>query len=231
MMGCMTRTKFLMIAIPAGVVVGLGAIGWIRLHPHDEPVATSKGGSVVLETPPPIAGAVLEGGAPTPTPELQVKGSGSELGQGLGSSLSGSQSGSGSSFGSGPSSDQAAQVPGPDDFGQYDAYKDKPSALFGDLIVGTGEEVAAGKTVSVGYRGWLTNGTLFDENYTSQKAFSFVEGEHKVIAGWEEGLFGMKVGGKRRLIVPPGRGYGSETHGPIPGNSVLVFDVDLVAVQ
>jgi peptidylprolyl isomerase len=101
--------------------------------------------------------------------------------------------------------------------------------MFGDVRVGNGAAVELGSTVAVKYRGWLTNGTLIDDS--QDKAFSFVEGEHRVIAGWEQGLLGMRAGGKRRLIVPPGQGYGSEAHDVVPANSTLIFDVELVEVK
>ncbi len=125
----------------------------------------------------------------------------------------------------------ANAAPSPNDFAQYEKYKDQAGALFGDIKAGQGAEVVAGSILTVQYRGWLTNGTLFDESYSKPAPFSFKEGDHRVIPGWEQGLLGMKVGGKRRLIVPPGAGYGPEAHSGIPGNSVLVFDVELLAVQ
>lgn len=121
-------------------------------------------------------------------------------------------------------------TPTPADFSQFDKYKSEQSAYAADLQAGTGAIAAAGKWLSVQYRGWLTNGTEFDESYARGKAFIFQMGAHSVIAGWEEGLNGMKVGGKRRLIVPPAVGYGAVAHGSIPANSLLVFDVELVAV-
>ena len=113
--------------------------------------------------------------------------------------------------------------------------------MFGDVQVGTGAEVAAGKTLTVYYKGWLVNGTLFDQNIgANSKPFSFVLGEHKVIPGWEEALGGkdnnkdgkyMKVGGIRRLVVPPAAGYGAQAVGQIPANSLLIFDVQLLDVK
>lgn len=106
-----------------------------------------------------------------------------------------------------------------------------------DLTVGTGTTATAGRSVSVNYTGWLydaskpdNKGTQFDTSI-GRGAFSFLLGGGQVIAGWDQGVVGMKVGGKRRLIIPPSLGYGSSANGPIPGNSTLVFDVDLLAVQ
>lgn len=98
-----------------------------------------------------------------------------------------------------------------------------------DLIVGTGAVAQAGTRVSVYYTGWLSNGLKFDER-TSGTPFSFPLGQGVVIEGWDEGVAGMKVGGKRKLVIPPSLGYGSRAQGSIPANSVLVFEVDLLAV-
>ncbi len=117
------------------------------------------------------------------------------------------------------------------DFSQFDQYKTAENALYQDISLGSGAEAAAGKQLTVNYRGWLTTGALFDESYSKGKPFVFVPGQHQVIQGWETGVLGMKIGGKRRLIVPPKVGYGDTTQGPIPGGSVLVFDVELVGVQ
>lgn len=131
-----------------------------------------------------------------------------------------------------PGPNQTAKgVPGPSDFGQYEQYKTSTTALFGDISVGSGAEAVAGKTLVVNYRGWLTNGTIFDESYARNQPFSFILGQHQVISGWETGMAGMKVGGKRRLIVPPSAGYGNQAVGGIPANSLLVFDVELLDVK
>ncbi len=127
----------------------------------------------------------------------------------------------------------------PTTFSQYDApkYLDATSTYYADLQVGTGPTIAAGQTVSVYYKGWLTNGQLFDEtkdNSSGQmQPFQFTYGANpsQVITGWEDGLAGMKVGGVRFLIIPPSEGYGAAGQGAIPGNSVLIFQVQLVAAQ
>lgn len=129
-----------------------------------------------------------------------------------------------------PSSSSQATLD-PKNFAQYDKYKDGTSAMFGEVKVGTGQEAAAGKTLTVNYSGWLTNGVLFDQNVSGGKPFSFVLGAGSVIAGWEQGLAGMKVGGERLVIVPPSVGYGSAGQGLIPGNAVMVFDVKLLSVK
>ncbi|HET9098257.1 MAG TPA: FKBP-type peptidyl-prolyl cis-trans isomerase [Candidatus Saccharimonadales bacterium] len=123
----------------------------------------------------------------------------------------------------------------PANFSQYDKYKTATNALFGEIHVGTGTQLTAGHKATVYYKGWLTNGSLFDETKTNTSGnpipFSFTLGAHQVITGWEEGLAGMKAGGIRLVIVPPAVGYGSQANGPIPANSVLVFEVQLVSVQ
>lgn len=132
-----------------------------------------------------------------------------------------------------PSKAQAS--PDPSTFAQYDKYKDGSGALFGEIQVGTGDELTANKKAAVYYKGWLTNGQLFDSTKTDDKGqlqpFIFTEGAHQVIPGWEEGLAGMRVGGTRLVIVPPSVGYGATGQAPIPPNAVLVFQVQLVAVQ
>lgn len=101
-----------------------------------------------------------------------------------------------------------------------------------DLTVGTGDEAVAGKTVTVHYTGWLVDGTMFDSSVTSGQPFQFVLGQGYVIPGWDQGVAGMKVGGKRRLTIPPALGYGEAgAGGVIPPNATLVFDVELLAVQ
>lgn len=126
---------------------------------------------------------------------------------------------------SGSSSLSNSNSPSPDNFKQFEQYKDSQDALFADLVKGNGPEVVAGQTVSVKYKGWLTNGQLFDQSIN--QPFVFKVGEGKVISGFEQLTIGMKVGGLRRMIIPPSLGYGPEGYGPIPANSVLVFDVQL----
>jgi len=97
-----------------------------------------------------------------------------------------------------------------------------------DITVGTGAETKAGDTVTVNYLGTLENGAKFDSSYDRNTPFSFTIGKGEVIRGWELGLLGMKVGGKRDLIIPPELGYGAQTQGPIPPNSVLKFTIELL---
>ncbi len=100
-----------------------------------------------------------------------------------------------------------------------------------DIKVGTGDAVEEGDTVEVHYVGTLQNGTQFDSSYSRGETFSFTVGEGRVIAGWEQGLIGMKVGGERILVIPPELGYGSTPIGPIPANSTLVFKIELISIK
>ena len=102
-----------------------------------------------------------------------------------------------------------------------------------DLEVGTGDEAIGGMTVTVHYEGWLVNGTKFDSSRDRGTPFEFSLGAGFVIPGWDEGVMGMKVGGIRKLVIPPHLGYGSAGAGGgvIPGNATLVFDVELLGVS
>lgn len=100
-----------------------------------------------------------------------------------------------------------------------------------DEVVGTGAEATPGKTVTVNYLGTLTDGTKFDSSYDRSQPFSFTLGGGQVIKGWDEGVAGMKVGGKRKLVIPPSLGYGSQAVSTIPANSTLVFEVELLDVK
>jgi len=101
-----------------------------------------------------------------------------------------------------------------------------------DIKVGTGEEAKAGDTVTVNYKGTLTDGSQFDSSYDRNEPFTFQLGAGNVIKGWDEGVQGMKVGGKRQLIIPSDLGYGAQGMPPkIPGNATLVFDVELLKVE
>lgn len=106
-----------------------------------------------------------------------------------------------------------------------------PSQLVAeDLVVGTGATAVAGDTVTVHYVGTFTNGAKFDSSYDRGQPFSFRLGAGQVIAGWDQGLTGMKVGGRRRLVIPPALAYGSSGWGSIPPNATLVFEVELLAI-
>jgi FKBP-type peptidyl-prolyl cis-trans isomerase len=101
-----------------------------------------------------------------------------------------------------------------------------------DVVVGTGAEAVAGKLITVNYSGAFTDGKVFDSSYSRGVPFEFTLGAGQVIAGWDEGFDGMKVGGKRRLIIPAAFGYGpSGIPGVIPPNATLVFEVELLGVR
>jgi FKBP-type peptidyl-prolyl cis-trans isomerase FkpA len=101
-----------------------------------------------------------------------------------------------------------------------------------DLIVGSGVTAAAGQRVSVHYTGWLQDGKKFDSSKDRGQAFMFSLGRGEVIRGWDEGVSGMKVGGKRKLTIPPDLGYGARgAGGVIPPNATLLFEVELLAVR
>jgi FKBP-type peptidyl-prolyl cis-trans isomerase len=101
-----------------------------------------------------------------------------------------------------------------------------------DIKVGTGPKALRGETVRVQYTGWLTSGKKFDSSVGSGKPFSFDLGSGQVIKGWDEGVAGMHVGGKRQLRIPPDLAYGERGYpGAIPPNATLIFDVELVGIQ
>jgi FKBP-type peptidyl-prolyl cis-trans isomerase len=108
----------------------------------------------------------------------------------------------------------------------------RPSGLqLRDDKVGDGQEAKAGDHVSVHYTGTLTDGKKFDSSRDRGQPFQFALGAGQVIRGWDEGVAGMKVGGRRTLVIPPGMGYGARPVGPIPPNSTLVFDVELLGIR
>ena len=102
-----------------------------------------------------------------------------------------------------------------------------------DLVVGKGDVAKTGDKVSVHYTGWLLTGKQFDSSKTRNKPFEFKIGAGQVIKGWEQGVAGMHVGGKRELIIPPELGYGSRSvgRGLIPANSTLKFEVELLEIK
>lgn len=120
-------------------------------------------------------------------------------------------------------------------FAQYDKYRDSPNALFGEIQQGNGAALAVGQKANIYYKVWLTNGALVDQSPVTangqRQPFGFTLGAHQVIPGLEQGVVGMKVGGKRLVIVPPAVGYGAQGQGNIPANAVLIFEVELVNAQ
>ncbi len=101
-----------------------------------------------------------------------------------------------------------------------------------DIIVGEGTEAVKHSIVTVNYTGWLEDGTKFDSSLNpGREPFRFTVGAGQVIQGWDQGVPGMKIGGKRKLTIPPSMGYGNRDMGVIPSNSVLIFEVDLLGVE
>lgn len=162
-------------------------------------------------------------------------GSGSPTNLGQLGSGSGGSGASGQQSTSGSNSNSGAQTPSPDTFSQYEKYKDSPNALFGEIKAGDGTELTANKTAAVSYKGWLTNGQMFDATKSNSdgtpQPFVVTLGAKQVIPGFEQGIAGMKVGGTRLIIIPPAAGYGATAQNGIPANSVLVFEVKLLSVQ
>ena len=163
----------------------------------------------------------------------------SDSGSGTSAGMSGSASTSGAS-GSGSSSASAGSSAG---VMSATAKSDTPAAAgpevttpsglkYQDLVIGTGAEATPGRTVRVHYTGWLTDGTKIDSSVDRGQPIEFPLGTPDIIRGWNEGLTGMKVGGKRHLTIPPDLGYGAAGRAPkVPPNATLVFDVELVGVS
>lgn len=118
-----------------------------------------------------------------------------------------------------------------DNMASMSAITTEDGLIIEDLEVGTGTEATEGKTVTVNYVGTLTNNVEFDSSYSRNQPFSFSLGAGRVIEGWDKGVVGMKVGGKRKLTIPPELGYGSTPQGPIPANSTLIFEIELLDVE
>ncbi len=112
-----------------------------------------------------------------------------------------------------------------------DANGNVNSLVVDDAVVGEGEDVQKGDTVTVHYVGTLQNGTEFDSSLKRGQPYVFTVGEGQVIPGWDNGIVGMKVGGQRILVVPPSQAYGSRELGGIPANSTLIFSVELLEIS
>ena len=113
-----------------------------------------------------------------------------------------------------------------------DGVKTASGLQYWDIKVGIGTEAKEGSHVTVHYTGWLTSGKKFDSSVDAGQPFDFTIGKGDVIKGWEEGVTGMKVGGKRQLRIPPELAYGKQGYpGAIPANATLVFDIRLLAVK
>lgn len=222
------------VGISVGVVVALIAAvgGFLVIHGHHAAKQLISDGAASINTT-----ADVQPSQSAAAGSLGVSSVGSApTAQNLGQLNVGRQnaSASASSSGGGSSSTNVATID-PSTFAQYDKYKDGQHALFGDIQVGNGVAVAANQKVAVYYKGWLTNGTMFDESKAGSdgklQPFVFQLGAHQVIPGWEEAIGGMKVGSSRLFIIPPAVGYGAQGQASIPGNSVLVFQVQLLAAQ
>lgn len=103
--------------------------------------------------------------------------------------------------------------------------------IIDDVLIGNGTAVESGNTVTVNYIGTLQNGEEFDNSFKRGTPFTFTIGDGKVIKGWEEGIVGMKLGGKRILVIPSDMGYGAKGYGPIPKGATLVFAIDLIEIK
>jgi FKBP-type peptidyl-prolyl cis-trans isomerase len=113
-----------------------------------------------------------------------------------------------------------------------DGVKTESGLQYWDVKLGLGPVAKAGDHVKVHYTGWLTTGKKFDSSVGTNQPFDFTLGQSEVIKGWDEGIVGMKVGGKRQLRIPPELAYGEAGHPPqIPPNATLIFDVQLVAIK
>lgn len=110
-------------------------------------------------------------------------------------------------------------------------YTQENGLIVEDIIVGNGAEAVSGKVITAHYTGTLQDGTVFDSSVTRGTPFQFVLGAGQVIRGWDLGILGMKVGGKRKLTIAPELAYGSRAIGAIPANSTLVFEVELLGVS
>ena len=116
-------------------------------------------------------------------------------------------------------------------FACMDQDENKEELIIEDLVVGQGVEAKEGNVITVNYTGWLENGTQFDSSLSPDRdPLVITLGAGQVIQGWDEGIPGMKVGGKRRLTIPPHLGYGNQAVGEIPANSTLIFEIDLLGV-
>jgi FKBP-type peptidyl-prolyl cis-trans isomerase len=130
---------------------------------------------------------------------------------------------------------QQNQLPTPESFEVYEEFANSESIRYIDIVPSTGKEATPGDSVTMIYQGWLTNGQLFDQSRVNEQnqiePYVFQLGGGQVIQGWEQGIVGMKEGGKRRLIIPSSLGYGSTGQGPIPANAMLIFDVELLKTE
>jgi peptidylprolyl isomerase len=104
-------------------------------------------------------------------------------------------------------------------------------AWYKDVVEGAGAPAAPGQTVQIHYDGHLPNGVRFDQNSSTDQPYAFRAGMGEVVKGFDEGVLGMKVGGKRLVVIPPELGYGAQGNGPVPANATLVFTIELVGIR
>ncbi len=213
----------------------IGGAGGYTLVKHTSQVA--KLSPAVTDVPSAASAPSTVGGLGAATPDSPVTnqtGAGLQ-GMSLSANASAGQAVSPTRQNTSASSPSTPQPFDPTTFSQYEKYKDDTSPLWADVQTGTGGVLESGHKATVYYRGWLTNGTLFDQSRADANGqlqpFSFTTGAHQVISGWDTGLIGMKTGGVRLLIVPSAVGYGASAQGSIPANSLLVFQVQLVSVD
>lgn len=209
------------VTVMLAVMAGVGFVIWHTLQ-NNKPVKQSR-------KPTTIADSSSEGSLLGVGDGSGLGGSGIDLGQGQAQNL-GTSGGNGGSGGNTSSSTQKQN------FTEYEKYKKEKGALFGEIEQGTGPDVKANSKVSIYYKGYLLNGEVFDNQWPGSpndkpKPFEFQIGTDQIIAGLQQGIFGMKMGGKRRVIVPPAVGYGEKGFKSIPPDSVLIFDVELLKVE
>jgi hypothetical protein len=191
------------------VVIGIGLAGvltmtggvWLWWQHQQTVIADSSGGSIAISGNATAASSVAPSVAPSVSQMPTVA----------------------------PAPARAPETPA--GFSEYAQYRDSATPLFTDVASGTGTEAKVGSAVTVDYKGWLTTGQEFDESFARHQPFSFVVGQGQVIAGWDQGVQGMKVGGQRRLVIPSKFAYGDRVTGQIPPDSLLVFDIWLRAVK
>ena len=216
----------------AWLVLGLvaaaagGGTTWWLLRPQADEAKAVQAGSTPLAAPQPAtAGGSLA--VDSSASGVQGVALGGQTPSGSASSAgSGSRS---SASGSGGSSSEYA--PTAKELADYAAFKSGSDVHYFDYQPGNGSEAKAGQQLVVNYRGWLADGRKFDDSYAKGQPFVFTIGQHKVITGFEVGALGMKVGGRRRVVIPPSGGYGAAGKDSVPPDALLVFDIELVAVQ
>ncbi len=215
----MSKKWIIIVSAGAAVLLVAVAASWVVLRPKSSgDVAADIGSPVALDNNSTPSSISLEDKPKDPN-GLSVTSGGS---QGLPTQNQPGDSGNNSS-----SSSDSGKV----DLKQFDQYVNETTTRYKDEVTGSGPSADAGKTVIINFRGALTDGQLFEDSYAAGKPIQFQIGAHTVIAGLEQGVVGMKVGGKRLIIVPPALGYGKAGKDPIPGNAVMVFEVELVGVQ